>query len=160
VSGFGPLPGGGAKATFSAQETGILTDLLGQLADLVENRAAAPGDSALTRLLPDAYRDNAEDAAEFRRFTEDDLAAKKVRNARAALHSLTVDVRRKKTTVTLDNAGVHVWLRSLTDLRLTLAARLDLSADGTVPDGSDPVVRAVYEWLGYQQETLVAAIDR
>ncbi|MCU1404643.1 MAG: hypothetical protein JWQ43_946 [Glaciihabitans sp.] len=159
MSGFRATKGGGATAVFTAQESDILTTLLRQLAELVENRGQAGTDSALERLLPDAYRDNPEDAAEFRRFTEDDLASRKVRNARAALDTLAVDARRRKITVTLDAAGVQSWLRTLTDLRLTLAARLDISADGELPASADPMGHAVYEWLGYLQETLVVAID-
>jgi hypothetical protein len=60
----------------------------------------------------------------------------------------------------LDAGDIQAWLRTLTDLRLTLAARLQVERDGTLPDGSDEMTVAVYEWLGYLQENLLDAIDR
>lgn len=159
MSRFESAGAGGATARFAAGEVRILSDLARQLADLVENRTDHGSDPAIERLFPDGYRKNADDAAEFRRYTEGDLADGKVRNARTVLASLSGPTRRWRTHVTLDAAGVGSWLRTLTDLRLTLAARLGVERDGTVPSSSDAVTRAIYEWLGYLQETLVEAID-
>jgi hypothetical protein len=159
MSRFESAGTGGATARFAAGEVRILSDLARQLADLVENRADHSTDPAIERLLPDGYREDAEDAAEFRRFTEVDLADGKVRNARAVLTSLSAPARRWRVHVTLDAEGVGAWLRTLTDLRLTLAARLGVERDGTLPPSSDAVTGAVYDWLGYLQESLVEAID-
>jgi hypothetical protein len=159
VSRFEAAPNGGASARFAPGEVRILSDLTRQLADLVEHRADHTADAAIARLLPDGYRENAEDAAEFRRYTEADLADGKVRNARTVLQSLAVPARRRRVHVNLDAAGVGSWLRTLTDLRLTLAARLGVERDGSMPPGTSAMTRAIYEWLGYLQETLVEAID-
>ena len=50
-----------------------------------------PEDPALQRLLPDAHRDDAEVAAEFRRFTERSLREGKVDDAIVVLRSLGAD---------------------------------------------------------------------
>jgi hypothetical protein len=159
VSRFEAAPEGGATARFAPGEVRILTNLAGQLVELVETRAEHGNDPAITRLLPDGYRENAEDAAEFRRFTEGDLADGKMRNAHTVLDSLSAPAHWRRVHVTLDAQGVAAWLRTLTDLRLTLAARLGVQPDGTLPPGSDAMTRTVYNWLGYLQESLVEAID-
>lgn len=60
--------------------------------------------------------------------------------------------------VRLDDAGVQSWLRTLTDLRLTIAARLQIETDDDIGSG-DQVMLSVYDWLGYLQGTLVEVID-
>jgi len=159
MSGFIGRPDGGASADFHLEEVKILTDLATQFVDLIENRGETGSDPALDRLLPDAYRDNADNAAEFRRFTEVDLATRKVRNARLVLATISAKPKKGTVTATLDPPAVQAWLRSLTDVRLTLASRLQIDQDGTLPAGTDDMAVAVYEWLGYLQESLVEAID-
>jgi hypothetical protein len=163
MSGFVRDATGAIAARFEPQEASILTDLAGQLAELVEDRGAPGSDPALDRLLPDGYRESAVDAAEFRRFTESDLARQKVRNARTVIDSLTGDsaAPNSATAATaLGESDIAAWLRTLTDLRLTLAARLAVERDGSMPEDADEMTAAVYEWLGYLQESLLDAIDR
>ncbi|PRY70062.1 uncharacterized protein DUF2017 [Glaciihabitans tibetensis] len=155
MNGFAQSSAGTSTASFSAEEARILSDLVGQLADLIERRGAPGADPALDRLLPAGYRDSEQDAAEFRRFTESDLADAKVRNARAVLLDLSRPARNRKQVVELDGEGLGAWLRTLTDLRLTLGARLAVERDGTMPSDADPMTVAIYEWLGFLQETLV-----
>jgi hypothetical protein len=61
----------------------------------------------------------------------------------------------------------RAWMRCLTDLRLTLAARLDLTADDdemtwlSLPDDdARGSLYRIYGWLGYQLETLLEAVQR
>jgi hypothetical protein len=160
VSGFTRGPNDVTTATFSSDESRILSDLVGQLLELVDNRGAPGSDPALDRLLPAGYRDSAADAAEFRRFTESDLADGKVRNARAVLDALSSPARHRKLVVELNREGVGAWLRTLTDLRLTLGARLAVERDGSIPLDADSMTVAIYEWLGYLQESLVDTTGR
>lgn len=51
----------------------------------------APDDPAVHRLLPDASRDDAEVAAEFRRLTEDDLRQQKIARLAGLFDALTVE---------------------------------------------------------------------
>ena len=94
----------------------------------------------LQRLLPDAYRDDSDDSAEFRRFTERSLTSAKVANAEAVLASLAGGRARRDIDdddvedqdpieVELDPDAVQAWLRTLTDIRLSLAVRLGIETD-------------------------------
>lgn len=175
---------GTVTAQFEPVEIGLLRLAASQLIDLLEaaetHALGTSDDPALRRLLPDAYTDDPEAAAEFRRFTADDLLERKVRNARCVLASLgeepldeiadepgdaelgaAADAAEQPVTIALDPDDVQSWLRTLTDLRLTLAERLEIGPDG-VPQLSDdeaPFLHDVYDWFGMVQESLVYAID-
>lgn len=134
-----------------------------------------PEDPVLKRLLPDAYRDDSEDSGEFRRFTERSLTSVKVHNAEVLIGSLVdggLDFgvlpdhdNGERIEVELDDAEVQAWLRALTDVRLSLAVRLGIETDEDtllVAESDDEATVAmsdIYDWLGYVQETLIAALD-
>ncbi len=121
-------------------------------------------DPVLRRLFPNAYPHDEAAAADFRRFTERDLRGKKVDDARVVLRDLaqTADGR---TDLRIDPADAQAWLRTLTSVRLAVATRLGItdaeSAEelGELPD-DDPrsYMMSVYDWLGFAQETLIAAL--
>ncbi|MGM7422721.1 DUF2017 family protein [Cellulosimicrobium sp. ES-005] len=93
--------------------------------------ATPPPDPAVRRLLPDAS-DDVEVAAEFRRFTQDDLAARKVGRL-VRLARLLVDPEPAEVapfTVARDEAEDVAG--ALTDVRLVLAERLGLRTDEQV----------------------------
>jgi hypothetical protein len=157
-------------ARFTPGERDLLASLAAQLIEMLEERAAEspadvlyaqlgiggasapPLDPALARLLPDAYRGDAEAASEHRRFTELGLVDRKVANARAVIRVLG------DTVAVLDGADVQAWLRHLTDLRLVLAARLQIEDDGDEGTGDEGMLD-LYDWLGFLQGTLVEAIE-
>ncbi len=116
-----------------------------------------PTDPALARLLPDAYGDDPERSAEFRRFTESELRAGKQAAIRVVLQSLP----RAGGRVVLTPEQADAWLTALNDLRLTLGTRLEVTEesydelqriDPMTPRGRD---LTLYTWLGIVQETLV-----
>ncbi len=186
------------SAKFHPAETELLASLVGQLLDLVHGErkdssgddplAAAvgfgseterPTDPVLLRLFPDAYREDDESAADFRRFTEDSLRETKANAAATVLASLATaegarpdaeqddaDVNQgEKVRIDLDNEQITAWLRTLTDLRLALGTRLGVEEGdeehwAALP-ADDPRrhVHDVYDWLGWVQETLVRAIS-
>jgi hypothetical protein len=128
----------------------------------------APDDPALRRLLPDAHRGDEEAAAEFRRFTERTIRESKVTDALVVLESLgqVGEDELDDVEFELDAEGVRSWLRSLTDMRLSLAERLGVTADDeayweSLPD-DDPrlPVYEIYGWLGYLLESLLDAVRR
>jgi len=162
MTGFRRAKSGEAVATFSKEEARMLADLARQVADMLTGRADAPSDPAIERLLPDAYRDSDENAAEFRRFTEAQLADGKVRNATSIADALSAPASKGKVEVRLDLPSAGAWVRSLTDIRLTIASRLGIidETPPTLRNGSEEMLMAIYEWLGYQLETLIHAIDR
>lgn len=129
-----------------------------------------PEDPVLARLFPTAYADDEEAAAEFRRYTEGTL-----RDSKAGAASAVIDVLEEAglptdltgditIDVELDEPTATQWMRCFTDLRLALATRLGVEEDDedywtALPD-EDPRTQAhdIYEWVGYLQETLVAAL--
>lgn len=166
------------NARFSTDETAIIQSLTSQLISMLVGRSdqavesedplaarvgiggmsTPPADPALARLLPDAYRGDDEAASDYRRFTEVSLTERKIANARTVALSLagTPKALRRTVTVTLDDAAVNSWLRTLTDLRLVLAERLDITGDDDTGSG-DETMTMIYDWLGYLQGSLLEA---
>ncbi|RRR98271.1 DUF2017 domain-containing protein [Glycomyces terrestris] len=182
MEGFEPFPGGAAVRLGQA-EASILRGLADQLLDLlatrgepVEDPVAAifapgptepPADPVLARLLPDAY-DDADDArersAEFRRFTEDDLRARKRDDARALIADVDA-LGPGGGVLSLDAEDCRRWLGALNDLRLALAVRLEIATEEDAdklydlpPDDERVPTVIVYSWLNMLQDSLVAAV--
>ena len=147
-------------AVFTPDEAGTLSILASQVIALLEDRGSREADPAMLRLLPDAYSDDAEATAEFRRFTADDLASRKASNARRIVADLAPSAgATSATTVKVDAQAAQAWLRSLTDIRLTIATRLGIETDDDLGSG-DPALRDLYDWLGFVQGSLVDCLDR
>ncbi|MEV7525681.1 DUF2017 domain-containing protein [Streptomyces sp. NPDC091371] len=145
-----------------------------------EGPSEPPSDPALARLFPDAYgspdgtgdEDVDQDeirarSAEFRRFTENDLRTRKREDALAVVRSLDGLTPAGDGAAVLELTGELPlrWLGALNDLRLTIAARLDITEDDEsamlfrLPDDDPrkPMVMA-YLWLGGLQETLIETL--
>jgi hypothetical protein len=132
-----------------------------------------PEDPVLARLFPNAYPDDAEAAGEFRRYTEGTLRDSKARAAVEIIETLEeaglpVELAEDGLVVDveLDAEAAGTWLRSFTDIRLALATRLGVEDEdedywAALPD-DDPRAHVfdIYQWVGYLQETLVAAVMR
>ncbi|MDJ0379614.1 DUF2017 domain-containing protein [Streptomyces sp. G-G2] len=140
-----------------------------------------PSDPALARLFPDAYggpgagggadpEELRAHSAEFRRYTENDLRSRKREDALAVVRSLDAlrsagDEGDEGALLELTGELPLRWLGSLNDLRLTIAARLDITEDDEsavlfgLPDDDPrkPMVMA-YLWLGGLQETLIETL--
>lgn len=131
-----------------------------------------PEDPVLARLFPTAYQHDAEAASEFRRYTEGGLRDGKAAAAVSIIDTLEEaglppELQRDGLVidVELEQATALTWMRSFTDLRLALATRLGVEDDDedywdALPD-DDPRGQAhdIYQWVGYLQETLVAALS-
>lgn len=178
-------------ANFSNFEADLLRNLASQLVELLRDEQPSstpdddpfealfdfsgpvdePQDAVLLRLFPTAYTDDPEAAGEFRRYTESALREGKERTAMVVIESLEegglapeIDEEEIVIDVELSAEAAAAWLRTLTDLRLALAARLGVE-DGdedfwTSLADDDPRAAAhdIYEWLAFLQETLVAAV--
>jgi len=187
VTEFRALRKGGVHAELPAYAAALIASLARQLIELLSDGEPqepagdpleamldfdapreVPDDPALRRLLPDAHRDDAEAAAEFRRFTERGLREGKVDDAIQVLRSLGADhddlsEADESGTVEfeLDREAVRAWLRCLTDLRLTLAARLEVTSGdedywaGLPEDDERLPVYEIYGWLGYLLESML-----
>jgi hypothetical protein len=165
----------GLRITLSADETTIIRTLMEQLLEIIgelprgdpglaelgisENREA-PRDPVLARLFPDGYRDDAESAGEFRRYTESALRDGKREAAEVVLASV-----REPGDITLDEDQARAWLRALNDVRLALGTRLEITEESYERmgdlDWDDPEfpMYSMYDWLTFLQESLVRAMS-
>jgi uncharacterized protein DUF2017 len=147
-----PLPDGGVRLQLSQEERALLVGLTAELGALLEG---TPDDPSLRRLFPPAYDDEADERA-YRELTSDSL----LDGRREALELLAQTADREQLSA--DEADA--WLRALNDLRLVLGTRLDVQEDtfASEPDLSDPRghALAVYGYLSWLQEQLVAALSR
>jgi hypothetical protein len=152
----------GISITFGVEDARMLANLATQIASLIADRDDHGDDAALDRLFPAAYRENDVDAAEFRRFTEEELADEKVDNALSMARTLEAPPTDGKIRVTLDAGAAFGWLRTFTDIRLALATRLGIETEESViaPDDASRYTFAIYNWLGELQYSLVRAVDR
>ena len=152
AAGAQPPPGaGGAGGVPGVDE---LEAMLG-----ITEGAARPDDPALARLLPDASRDDPEVSAEFRRYTEAGLRARKrsaIEVVLAGLAATDAAAARARAAgqdrsapppalslvgalkgaraphpddVVLDDAAATAWMTALNDVRLVVAERLGLRTD-------------------------------
>ncbi|MFH8606641.1 DUF2017 domain-containing protein [Streptomyces sp. NPDC018029] len=194
---FEAIPGGGAAVALDEVEISIIRSLAVQLLELIgpgpggevsddplaelfaEGPSEPPSDPVMKRLLPDAYGGpGSEDAAgdadelrayssEFRRFTENDLRAKKRDDALAVIRSLDSMTASGEggAVLKLSVEESRHWLGALNDLRLAIGTRLEVSDEEDadllyrLPDSDPrkPMVMA-YLWLGGLQETLVGTL--
>jgi hypothetical protein len=191
TEGFQPRRRGGAVATFSGFEADLLRSLASQLIELLRDEAAIPttetdpfealldfsgptnepDDPVLARLFPSAYRDDAEAAGEFRRYTETQLRSGKAASAGTVIDVLEeaglppqLDEDGLTIDVELDHDQALAWMKAITDMRLALATRLGIEEGDEerweeLPDDDPRVhVHDIYDWLAYLQETLVRSL--
>jgi|KBSSwiStaDraftv2_1062776.scaffolds.fasta_scaffold743774_3 hypothetical protein len=151
-------------AKFTPQEAQVLRQCVAELAALLADHPD-PDDPAVERLFPDVYPEDPEAAAEFRRFTEADLKAAKLDQAKTVLS----DLLEAGGEIRLVDEQADLWLRALTDVRLALGTRLgvqdetDIEAELDDAVGRNPTSPrvgqlSVYAYLTYLQESLVGAL--
>ena len=148
-------------------EAAHLVGLVSQFIELLEDSSSASGDPAVYRLVPDAYRDDAEAAREFRDLTENDLLSRRRSDAGLVLASLSEPAEIpddpespllvEQADIRLDPEAVQAWLRTLAAIRLVLATRLGIG-DADDHDEDDPRF-GIYDWLGYRLHGLVTAVE-
>lgn len=113
-----------------------LAALEADVADIAETIAAEnepipdlPIDQAIDRLLPDMSEDP-EEAATLRDLTENSIAAAKIENLVTFYQDLEA-VPDGEDAIILANEQTPAWMAALNDIRLVLAARLDINDDAT-----------------------------
>lgn len=157
----------GITARFDHVSARLVSQLATQVASLLAEREDQTEDSAIRRLLPDGYRDDAANAEEFRRFTEEDLADEKIRGALVVAEQLDPALASEDSSedvvVTLNAEQAVVWAKAITDIRLVLGVRLGIGDDAEPAVENSDELSATYEvfmWLADLQWSLVEAIDR
>lgn len=181
-------------AKLTDDEVAILTSLVNQLVELLQDTApseeadktAAAGDDpfamweadlsdepdepetssdpVVQRLFPTAYPHDPAAASDFRRFTERDQRQRKLRDAQQVLTDL-VAAKGGAESLKVASSAVTAWLKTLTALRLSVAARLGITDSDSAAEleeltEDDPraFMYSVYEWLGFAQESMLASL--
>lgn len=179
----------GLGIVFEADEAAMLDQLITQLIQLLQSHSGTaldpdplfaslevggsddlPEDPALARLFPDAHEDDGE-AAAFRRVTEQGLLNRKLQDAFQVTSALGMGVEPNRDT-TADQALVSVeisavtlpaWVRTLTALRLAIAARIGLDAN---EDRAELLAREetrgtvlVFDWIAAILESVLTIMS-
>jgi hypothetical protein len=137
---------GGILLRLTREERTLLTGLAGELRSLLDG---IPGDPSLRRLFPPAYEDEQDERA-YRDLTGGAL----LDGRREALELLAATAQKDR----LSGEEADAWLRALNDLRLVLGTRLDVQ-EGTLLDDPRTPELAIYGYLSWLQEQLVAALS-
>ncbi len=151
---------------------------LGDLATDTEDGAGAAGvpdrafgleedrDPALDRLFPTGNREDEQEAAEFRRFTEQGLRQRKHANLTTMIDTLRAA---EKDRWVLSRAQAPAVLVAMTDVRLVMGERLGLRTDEDAtrleevaaelgPEDPALFVMSVYDFFTWLQESLTRAL--
>ena len=144
------------------EEARILVSLANQLQALLAEALESPidDDSAVRRLLPDAYRHEPELADEWRRLSRRGLVDRKIGFAHSistALAPLAADGAARSVPLTMDAA--LDWVRGIGDLRLVIADRMGILVDGDEGSFGEPGLRDVYDWLAWMQDGIVQVLE-
>ena len=158
--------GGVVRVELESAEVVLLASLVGQVRELLT--IGASDDPVVARLLPDAYRDDAEAAAEYRELMDGDLRRQKVGALEQVLDDLTSNgsPHGDGQRFELSDEVVTPWLYALTDVRLTLGTSLDVTEDWAADfeslDADSPrrAGLAVYDWLSWLQTMIIEAASR
>jgi hypothetical protein len=176
---------GAVQVTLSGEEATALAALAAQVATLLADDGAQPtaadadpleamvgmqtepvapsDDPAVRRLLPDAYADDTL-SGEFRRLMDGELRRQKT-EALDDLRDAVAGAGDRGVKLRLAPQQAESWLQALTDIRLVLGTRLDVTEDledrwaQLGPDDPKATLLAAYEWLGWLQESVVLALD-
>lgn len=149
---------GRMKVHLDEPEAALLRSLVSEMQTLLE--ADIPNEDAVkARLFPRAYETD-EDERSFRDLTADDLEKVKLETLREVQDALGVS---GAAHVELGPDDVGSWLRLLTDLRLAIGVRLDVTEDTMAaeidPDDPNTPALTVLHWLGYLQGSILERIE-
>ena len=148
--------GEGLEVHLEGDEAEILRRLIAEMQMLLQ--AEIPADPVNQRLFPQAYEDPADNSA-YDELIGDELRKTKKLAAHKVLQRLG---ERGELHDTIPQDEVDAWLTLATDLRLAIGTRLgvteDLMAEDVDADSPDAQAYAVLHWLGWLQESMIAAI--
>lgn len=169
-----PLPEGGLRLRLELDEAQLLDQLIGQLIALLQSHSGTaldpdplfaslevggsevrPEDPALARLFPDAFENEA-DASAFRRLTEQGLINRKLQDALEVTNALGLGIDQDADDASPVDADITprnltAWVRTLTALRLAVAARVGLEQESDharlLAENETRGTMMVYDWL-------------
>ncbi|MBW3594046.1 MAG: DUF2017 domain-containing protein [Actinobacteria bacterium] len=150
--------GGTVRLRLDETEASLLRNLIAEMQMLLE--ADIPdGDAVKQRLFPRAYEDPANEET-FRDLTSGDLENAKLAALREVRDSIG---ERGSVEVEIGPDDVGSWLRLLTDLRLAIGVRLDVTEETMSaeidPDDPNAGALSVLHWLGWVQGSILERIE-
>ncbi|MFA5607052.1 MAG: DUF2017 family protein [Leucobacter sp.] len=176
------LPDGGLRLVLQHDEAAMLDQLVTQLVQLLQSHSSTaldpdplfaslevggsnstPEDPALARLFPDAYEDSG-DSSNFRSVTEQGLINRKMQDAMEVTSAIGLGgdpFTESDVEVELPSGALPVWARTLTALRLAIAARIGLEQpEDHARLEADEETRGtvlVFDWLAAILESVLRA---
>ncbi len=154
-----PLDGTSIAIGMDADEREAFRLLLAEMRTLL-TAEIPPTDPVRARLFPRAYEEE-ESEINYQDMVEGDLEQAK----RAALDSVarTLGNEEGDLEIALLPEEVQAWLTLLTDLRLALGTRLEVTHEKMASeiDPADPDARSyeILDWLGWFQESMLRYLD-
>ncbi len=149
---------GDVAVAFDADEARVLRGLLTEMKELIDQEAAVQ-DAVIDRLFPAAYA-APEDTQSFRELVGEELKAGKQGALLVVLSVLGDD---GEVAAIVPRSEVDQWLTALTDVRLALGTRFEVTEEKMSaeldPGGDGAGAIAVLHWLGWMQEMLIRAIS-
>lgn len=155
---FAWMEGEGLRAQLDEDETALLRELLDEMKRLLD--ADIPrADPVRARLFPDAYEDSA-DASDYHALVGEDLMDAKKESLRAVRERIGSS---GPLHTSIPAEEIPSWLALLTDLRLAIGTRLDVTEqdmEGELdPADPDTPAMSVLHWLGWMQGTILEEIE-
>lgn len=184
------LPGNGLRISLAYDEAAMLDQLVTQLIQLLQSHSGtaldpdplfaslevggsehAPVDPALARLFPNAYESD-DDADEFRRVTEQGLLNRKLQDAMRVTSALglsggipddELSPEDRFIDVDIDTVDLPSWARTLTALRLAIAARIGLEHESDhsvlLEEEHTRGTVMVFDWLAAILDSVLAIMS-
>lgn len=151
-AGFSPSGEGGVVVRLKPREF----EALELVSEILESVGEVGTDPAAARLDIDAYTDDEEASAEFRRLMRSEVEQSRTSDRSAFTTSLEAA---DEGQVTLSAGEAEAWLLAVGEARLVLAARLGIKAEGWGEDESeiDPPM-ALLHYLSWVQGSLAEAL--
>ena len=150
--------GGKIRLNLDEAETSILRDLTREMQTLLE--ADIPKeDPVKQRLFPRAYEEDGNEDT-YRDMVAGDLENAKLQAVKEVRDALGPQ---GPSSIELGPDNVGTWLRLLTDLRLAIGVRLDVTeetmSEEIDPDDPNASAYAVLHWLGWVQGSILERIE-
>ncbi|NDA54145.1 MAG: DUF2017 family protein [Actinobacteria bacterium] len=147
----------GYRCVLADQLRSALISVLGELRDELEKAKTMPHDQLpahLRRLFPAGYHADAEQNAEYRRLTHDELVAT---HQRSVIES--IELLERSTELSADD--LDRFVRAVNATRLVVGTILDVSEDESDPAADDPMVDLweIYDFLGWVLYQGLAALS-
>lgn len=157
MAGFELVENEGLRMELEGFEADILRGLVEEMRVVLQTQDRK--DPVTARLFPPAY-DAAEDAEAFRELIGDELKNSKL----AALKTLGDRIGpRGPVHTSLPRDEVDDWLRVLTDMRLAIGTRIDVTEEkmdeDLDPEDPDGPALSILHWLAWIQESMLHALS-